>query len=160
MNIQVIHKATGAITEGDANLAVASQAIIIGFNVRPDPAARRAAEQQGIDIRFYNIIYQLTDDIKKAMVGMLAPTFKEVVEGFADVRKIFRLPSRGKPISIIDVSGVPSDITSVSSAPRDCRSPITPGACSAARAIRRPATRSTSPSSAPPAPASRASSTR
>jgi translation initiation factor IF-2 len=94
VQIKVIHKGTGAITEGDVNLAVASQAIIIGFNARPDPAARRAAEQQGIDIRFYNIIYQLTDDIKKAMVGMLAPTFKENVEGFADVRNIFRLPSR------------------------------------------------------------------
>jgi translation initiation factor IF-2 len=94
VQIKVIHRATGAITEGDANLAAASQAIIIGFNVRPDPAARRAAEQQGIDIRFYNIIYQLTDDIKKAMVGMLAPTYKEVVEGFAEVRNTFRLPSR------------------------------------------------------------------
>jgi translation initiation factor IF-2 len=94
VQIKVIHKGTGAITEGDVNLAVASQAIIIGFNARPDPAARRAAEQQGIDIRFYNIIYQLTDDIKKAMVGMLAPTFKEVVEGYAEVRNTFRLPSR------------------------------------------------------------------
>ncbi|MBP1464829.1 translation initiation factor IF-2 [Candidatus Chloroploca sp. M-50] len=94
VQIRVIHRATGAISEGDVNLAMASQAIIIGFNVRPDPAARRAAEHQGIDIRFYNIIYQLTDDIKKAMVGMLAPTFKEVVEGFAEVRNTFRLPSR------------------------------------------------------------------
>jgi translation initiation factor IF-2 len=94
VQIQIIHRGTGTITEGDVNLAVASQAVIIGFNARPDPAARRHAEQQGIDIRFYNIIYQLTDDIKKAMVGMLAPTFKEVVEGFADVRNTFRLPSR------------------------------------------------------------------
>jgi translation initiation factor IF-2 len=94
VQIKVVHKGTGAITEGDVNLAMASQAIIIGFNARPDPAARRAAEQQGVDIRFYNIIYQLTDDIKKAMVGMLAPTFKEVVEGYADVRNTFRLPSR------------------------------------------------------------------
>jgi len=94
VQIKVIHKGTGAITEGDVNLAAASQAIIIGFNARPDPAARRAAEQQGIDIRFYNIIYQLTDDIKKAMTGMLAPTFKEVVEGYAEVRNTFRLPSR------------------------------------------------------------------
>jgi translation initiation factor IF-2 len=62
--------------------------------VRPDPAARRAAEQQGVDIRFYNIIYQLTDDIKKAMIGMLEPEYKEAVEGFADVRDTFRLPSR------------------------------------------------------------------
>ncbi|NWF80302.1 MAG: translation initiation factor IF-2 [Chloroflexi bacterium] len=94
VQIKVVHKGTGAITEGDVNLATASQAIIIGFNARPDPAARRAAEQQGIDIRFYNIIYQLTDDIKKAMTGMLAPTFKEVVEGYAEVRNTFRLPSR------------------------------------------------------------------
>jgi translation initiation factor IF-2 len=94
VQIRVIHKGTGAITESDVTLAVTTQAIIIGFNARPDPAARRAAEQQGIDIRFYNIIYQLTDDIKKAMVGMLAPTFKEVVEGYADVRNTFRLPSR------------------------------------------------------------------
>ena len=94
VQIKVVHKGTGAITEGDVNLAAASQAIIIGFNARPDPAARRAAEQQGIDIRFYNIIYQLTDDIKKAMTGMLAPTFKEVVEGYAEVRNTFRLPSR------------------------------------------------------------------
>ncbi|NJN19682.1 MAG: translation initiation factor IF-2 [Oscillochloris sp.] len=94
VQIRIIHRGTGAISGSDVNLAVASQAIIIGFNARPDPAARHAAEQQGIDIRFYNIIYQLTDDIKKAMVGMLAPTYKEVVEGFADVRETFRLPSR------------------------------------------------------------------
>jgi translation initiation factor IF-2 len=94
VQLKVIHKATGAITKSDVNLAVASHAIIIGFNVRPDPAARRAAEQQGVDIRFYNIIYQLTDDIKKAMIGMLEPEYKEAVEGFADVRDTFRLPSR------------------------------------------------------------------
>jgi translation initiation factor IF-2 len=94
VNVRVIHHGTGAITEGDVNLAVASQAIIVGFNARPDPAARRHAEQQGVDIRFYNIIYQLTDDIKKAMTGMLAPTFKEVVEGYAEVRNTFRLPTR------------------------------------------------------------------
>ena len=91
---RVIHKGTGAITESDVNLAVASHAIIVGFSARPDPAARRAAEQQGVDIRFYNIIYQLTDDIKKAIVGMLEPEYKEVVEGFAEVRNTFRIPSR------------------------------------------------------------------
>lgn len=91
---RIIHRGVGAITEGDVNLALASHAIIIGFNARPDPAARRHAEQHGIDIRFYNIIYQLQDDLKKAMAGMLAPTFKEVVEGYAEVRNIFRLPTR------------------------------------------------------------------
>jgi translation initiation factor IF-2 len=94
VQIKIIHKGTGAITEGDVNLAVASHAIIVGFNARPDPAARRAAEQQGIDIRFYNIIYQLTDDIKKAMKGMLDPEFRQVIEGFAEVRNTFRLPTR------------------------------------------------------------------
>ena len=94
VQIKLIHRGTGAITEGDVNLAIASRAIIIGFSVRPDPAARRSAEQQGIDIRFYNIIYQLTDDIKKAMVGMLDPEYKEVVDGYAEVRNTFRLPSR------------------------------------------------------------------
>lgn len=91
---RIIHRGVGAITEGDVNLALASHAIIIGFNARPDPAARRHAEQHGIDIRFYNIIYQLQDDLKKAMAGMLAPTFKEVVEGYAEVRTTFRLPTR------------------------------------------------------------------
>jgi translation initiation factor IF-2 len=91
---RIIHRGVGAITEGDVNLALASHAIIIGFNARPDPAARRHAEQHGIDIRFYNIIYQLQDDLKKAMAGMLAPTVKEVVEGYAEVRNTFRLPTR------------------------------------------------------------------
>jgi translation initiation factor IF-2 len=94
VQVKSIHKGTGAITEGDVNLAIASNAIIIGFNARPDPAARRLAEQHGIDIRFYNIIYKLTEDLKKAMIGMLDPEFKEVVEGFADVRNTFKLPSR------------------------------------------------------------------
>lgn len=94
VQIKTIHKGTGTITESDVNLAIASHAIIIGFNARPDPSARRAAEQHGIDIRFYNIIYQLTDDIKKAMLGLLDPEFREVTEGFADVRDTFRLPSR------------------------------------------------------------------
>jgi|HigsolmetaAR202D_1030399.scaffolds.fasta_scaffold00052_53 translation initiation factor IF-2 len=94
VQIKIIHKGTGAITDSDVNLAVASNGLIIGFNTRPNPGARRSAEQQGIDIRFYNIIYQLTDDLKKAMVGMLAPEYKEHIEGFAEVRKIFRLPTR------------------------------------------------------------------
>ncbi len=94
VQLRLIHRGTGAITESDVNLAAASRAIILGFNARPDPAARRAAEQNGIDIRFYNIIYQLIDDIRKAMIGMLDPEFKEVTEGYAEVRQTFRLPSR------------------------------------------------------------------
>ncbi|MFL5803181.1 MAG: translation initiation factor IF-2, partial [Roseiflexaceae bacterium] len=94
VQIKLIHKGTGTITESDVNLAIASRAIIIGFNARPDPSARRAAEQHGIDIRFYNIIYQLSDDIKKAMIGMLDPEWKEVHEGDATVLQTFNLPSR------------------------------------------------------------------
>jgi translation initiation factor IF-2 len=94
VQLKIIHKGTGTITESDVNLAIASRAIIIGFNARPDPSARRAAEQHGIDIRFYNIIYQLTDDIKKAMIGMLDPEWKEVHEGDATVLQTFNLPSR------------------------------------------------------------------
>lgn len=94
VTIRVIHRGTGTITESDVNLAVASRAIILGFTVRPDPAGRRAAESNGVDIRYYNIIYQLVDDIKKAMVGMLDPEFKDVATGFAEVRNTFRLPSK------------------------------------------------------------------
>jgi len=94
VQIKVLHTGTGAITESDVNLATASSAIIIGFNARPDPAARRLADQNGIDIRFYPIIYQLLEDLEKAMVGMLAPVEREVIDGFAEVRNTFRLPTR------------------------------------------------------------------
>jgi translation initiation factor IF-2 len=94
VQLKIIQRGTGTISESDVNLAIASRAIIIGFNARPDPSARRAAEQHGIDIRFYNIIYQLTDDIKKAMLGMLDPEWKEVHEGDATVLQTFNLPSR------------------------------------------------------------------
>jgi translation initiation factor IF-2 len=94
VDLKIIRQGTGTITESDVNLATASNAIIIGFNARPDPAARRAAEQHNVDIRFYNIIYNLTEDIKKAMVGMLAPEYREAIDGFAEVRNSFRLPSR------------------------------------------------------------------
>jgi len=94
VQLRIIHSSTGAITESDVNLATASKAIIIGFNTRPDPAARRLAEQNGIEIRFYNIIYQLLENLEQALVGMLAPEEREVVNGFAEVRNTFRLPSR------------------------------------------------------------------
>ncbi|MFM2032240.1 MAG: hypothetical protein RLZZ297_1005, partial [Chloroflexota bacterium] len=94
VQIKIIHRGTGTITESDVNLAIASRAIIIGFNARPDPAARKAAELNGIDIRFYNIIYNLVEEMKKAMIGMLEPEFREVIEGYAEVRNTFRLPSR------------------------------------------------------------------
>jgi translation initiation factor IF-2 len=94
VQLKVIHKGTGTITESDVNLAVVSNAIILGFNTRPHPVARKAAEHNGVDIRYYNVIYQLADDIKKAMVGLLDPEYQEIIEGYAEVREIFRLPSR------------------------------------------------------------------
>ncbi len=94
VQLKVIHSSTGAISESDVNLATASKAIIIGFNTRPDPSARKLAEQNGIEIRFYNIIYQLLENLEQALVGMLAPEEREVVNGFAEVRNTFRLPSR------------------------------------------------------------------
>jgi translation initiation factor IF-2 len=84
--------ATGAISESDVNLAVTTQSIIIGFNVRPDVAAKRAADAAGVDIRFYNIIYNLLDEVRAAMTGLLAPVFQEVTDGYAEVRDTFKLP--------------------------------------------------------------------
>ncbi|HEX5396054.1 MAG TPA: EF-Tu/IF-2/RF-3 family GTPase, partial [Candidatus Limnocylindria bacterium] len=72
----------------------AAGAIILGFNVRPDAAAKRAADSAGVDVRYYDIIYQLIDDIKAAMVGLLAPETREITDGYAEVRETFRLPTR------------------------------------------------------------------
>jgi translation initiation factor IF-2 len=94
VGINVVHTGNGAISESDVMLAIASGAIIIGFNVRPDAAAKRAADAEGVDIRFYNIIYHLVDDIKAAMVGLLAPETRQVTDGYAEVRETFRLPNR------------------------------------------------------------------
>ena len=82
----------GGILESDVNLASATGSVIIGFNVRPDVAAKRAAEAQGVDIKFYNIIYNLIDDVKAAMTGLLAPIFQDVTDGYAEVRETFKLP--------------------------------------------------------------------
>ncbi len=83
---------TGAITESDVSLASATRSIIIGFNVRPDVAAKRAADAAQVDIRFYNIIYNLLDEVRQAMTGLLAPVFQDVTDGYAEVRDTFKLP--------------------------------------------------------------------
>jgi translation initiation factor IF-2 len=95
VRIQVIHGGVGAINENDVLLASASNAIIVGFNVRPDPAAKRTAEREKVDIRLYRVIYTIIDDVKKAMEGMLAPEFHEVVLGRAEVRAVFKVPKAG-----------------------------------------------------------------
>jgi translation initiation factor IF-2 len=93
--IKIIHSAVGAINEGDVLLAAASNAIIIGFNVRPDRNATDVAEREKVDIRHHSVIYHVTDEIKKAMAGLLDPTFKEQRIGSAEVRETFRVPKVG-----------------------------------------------------------------
>ena len=95
VKVHVLHSAVGAITQDDVNLASAFNAIIIGFNIRPDASARDAAEKEGVDIRLYRIIYQAIEDIQKAMKGLLAPQFKEVLLGHAEVRSVFKITGAG-----------------------------------------------------------------
>jgi len=95
VSIRVISTGVGAIREGDVALASASDAVIIGFNVRPERKAAESADQEGVDIRLHTIIYELTDEIKKAMTGMLDPVFKEAYKGRAEIRETFRISKIG-----------------------------------------------------------------
>jgi translation initiation factor IF-2 len=90
LKVRLIHEGIGNISETDVHLATASGAIIIGFNVKADGAAQRMAQKEGVDIRYYNIIYKLTDDIQAALTGMLEPTLQEVIEGHAEVQQTFK----------------------------------------------------------------------
>ena len=92
VRVSIVHSAVGAINESDVMLASASNALIIGFNVRPDANARALAEKDGVDMRLYRVIYDCIDDIKAAMAGMLAPTIREVVLGHAEVRQVIHTP--------------------------------------------------------------------
>lgn len=95
IQVNVIHKAVGAISESDVSLAAASDAIIIGFQVRPSQAARRQAEQEGVEIRLYSVIYQAIEEVKDAMEGMLAPELKEEVTGTAEVLETYKISKVG-----------------------------------------------------------------
>jgi translation initiation factor IF-2 len=95
VEIRVIHGGVGAISPNDVNLASASNAVLIGFNIRPDETARRLAENEGVDLRFYQVIYEIEDDLKKAMRGMLSPVEREVVLGRAEVRQVFKVSRVG-----------------------------------------------------------------
>ena len=95
VRVRVIHSGVGGITESDVNLAAASSALIVGFNVRPSPEARALAEREGVEIRTYRVIYQLTEDIQKALVGMLRPVSEEVALGEAEVRALIRISRFG-----------------------------------------------------------------
>ena len=102
---RIVHSAVGQITESDVALANASKAIVIGFNVRANAQAKQAAEQQGIEIRYYNIIYDLVDDVKGAMSGLLAPTKKENFLGYATIKQVFNISKVGKVAGCIVTEG-------------------------------------------------------
>jgi translation initiation factor IF-2 len=102
----VIHQGVGPITEGDVMLAAASNAMVVGFNVRPNAEARGAADREGVEIRTYRVIYQLTEDIEQALVGMLAPVTEEVPLGEAEVRETFRASRIGTIAGCMVTSGV------------------------------------------------------
>ncbi len=89
VRVQVVHAAVGGISENDVNLAVASKAVIIGFNTRADASARKLAEANGVDIRYYNIIYDAVDEVKAAMSGMLSPEKREQALGLVEIRQVF-----------------------------------------------------------------------
>ncbi len=95
VNIRIIHKAVGAINESDVMLASASNAIIIGFNIRPEPNARKLAERERVDIRLYRVIYEILEDIKAASLGLLEPEYQEEILGQAEVRQIFKVSRVG-----------------------------------------------------------------
>ncbi len=96
LKVNVLRKGTGNISESDVMLAVASQAIVIGFGVNADPAASRVSAVEGVDIRLYDIIYKLIDDVDKALKGLLEPVYEDVVSGHAEVRAVFSIPRAGK----------------------------------------------------------------
>ena len=106
VRVNVIHTGVGGITENDVNLASASNALVVGFNVRPSADARQLAEREGVDIRTYRVIYQLTDDIQKALVGMLSPVETEELLGEAEVRALFRVSRLGTIAGCMVTSGV------------------------------------------------------
>jgi translation initiation factor IF-2 len=95
VKVRVVHGMVGGISESDVNLAVASNAIVIGFNVRADSGARRLIDSEGVDIHYYNVIYDAVNEVKAAMAGMLKPQFREDVVGVAEVREVFKTPKVG-----------------------------------------------------------------
>ncbi|MDH4149089.1 MAG: translation initiation factor IF-2 [Betaproteobacteria bacterium] len=95
VKVNIVHAAVGGITESDINLAIASKAVMIGFNARADAAARKLAESNGVDIRYYNVIYDAVDEIKAALTGMLSPERKENAVGLVEIRQVFRISKVG-----------------------------------------------------------------
>src|SRR5678815_48886 len=106
VRVNIIHTGVGGITESDINLALASKAVVIGFNSRADAAARKLAEHSGVDIRYYNIIYEAVDDVKAAINGMLTPERKETILGLVEVRNVFRISKVGTVAGCMVTEGV------------------------------------------------------
>ena len=105
VQLRILHRGVGAITESDVDLATIDNAIVIGFNVRPDVKARERAAREGIDIRFYNVIYNALDDIEASLTGMLKPEYEEVRSGVAEIREVFRSSKIGNIAGVIVRSG-------------------------------------------------------
>jgi translation initiation factor IF-2 len=105
VTLRIIHRGVGAITESDINLATIDNAIVVGFNVRPDTKARERAQREGVDVRFYNVIYNAIDEIEQSLKGMLKPEFEEVQSGVAEIREVFRSSKFGNVAGCIVRSG-------------------------------------------------------
>ncbi|MNZ24229.1 Translation initiation factor IF-2 [compost metagenome] len=105
VQVRVVGGGVGGITESDANLALASNAVIFGFNVRADAGARKIVEQEGLDLRYYNVIYDIIEDVKKALTGMLGSDVRENILGIAEVRDVFRSPKFGAVAGCMVVEG-------------------------------------------------------
>jgi translation initiation factor IF-2 len=106
VKVNIMHTGVGGITESDINLALASKAVVIGFNTRADAAARKLAEHSGVDIRYYNVIYDAVDDVKAAINGMLAPERKETILGTVEVRNVFKISKVGTVAGCMVTDGV------------------------------------------------------
>jgi translation initiation factor IF-2 len=106
VRVNIIHTGVGGITESDVNLALASKAVIIGFNARADAGARKLAEHSGVDIRYYNVIYDAVDELKAAVGGMLAPERKESIVGTVEIRNVFRISKVGTVAGCMVTDGV------------------------------------------------------
>ncbi|MDB5947958.1 MAG: translation initiation factor, partial [Ramlibacter sp.] len=105
VRVQIVHAAVGGISESDINLAIASKAVVIGFNVRADAGARKTAESTGVDIRYYSIIYDAVDELKVAMSGMLTPEKREEIIGMAEIRTVFVASKIGTVAGCMVTSG-------------------------------------------------------
>ncbi len=106
VRVQILHSGVGGISESDINLALASKAVVIGFNVRADAAARKLAESEGVDLRYYNIIYDVVDDVKAALSGMLAPEKKEQIIGLVEIRQVFTISKVGSIAGCLVMDGI------------------------------------------------------